>query len=64
MVEENIKDLMNEALEAGHFNRAIMQGIQSMVPKSGPRVQVTNFKPISVLTSTYKIIAKFLANCT
>jgi hypothetical protein len=35
-----------------------------MVPKPGPRVQVNIYRPISVLTSIYKVIAKTLANRT
>ena len=38
--------------------------MQSLIPKGGPRTLLTNYRPISVLTSAYKVIAKTMANRT
>jgi hypothetical protein len=42
-----------------HFNTRL----QSLIPKLGPRTCINNYKPISVFTSTYKIVVKVLAYC-
>jgi hypothetical protein len=57
-----IQDQMEEALQQKQLHPGVNGGLQSLIPKGGARTNISNYRPISVLPSIYKIMAKTMAN--
>jgi hypothetical protein len=45
----------------GRASAAINKGVITLIPKSGDRAKLSNWRPITLLGSTYKVLAKVLA---
>jgi hypothetical protein len=61
-MEQAIKDQLEEALEQQQLHSQINNVLQSFIPKGKAKTQISNYRPISVLPSTYKVMAKTMAN--
>jgi len=48
-------------LGTGRALAAINKGVITLIPKSGDRAKLSNWRPITMLGSTYKVLAKVLA---
>ncbi len=48
-------------LGTGRALAAINKGVITLIPKSGDRAKLSNWRPITLLGSTYKVLAKVLA---
>ncbi|GBG82379.1 hypothetical protein CBR_g34753 [Chara braunii] len=53
--------IFNEALSGGRLSRGMAHGIITVMCKKGDKANVRNWRPISLLNVSYKIIAKLLA---
>jgi hypothetical protein len=49
-------------LRSGTTSTFINKGIITLIPKSGDRAKLNNWRPITLLGSIYKILAKTLAS--
>lgn len=58
-----ITHIFNRAIEAGTFPDALKIAVVHPVFKSGDRANVTNYRPISVLSSLSKIFERILNSC-
>jgi len=47
-------------LNAGETSTYINKGLITLIPKSGNHARLSNWRPITLLNSTYKILAKTL----
>ena len=52
----------NEALETGMLSCSQRQSVLTLIFKKGDREKLTNYRPISITTTDYKILAHTLAN--
>ena len=50
------------AADNGSLGDKINQGLIKLLPKDGDKLQVKNWRPITLLNISYKVIAKLLAN--
>ena len=50
------------AVDNGSLGDKINQGLIKILPKDGDKLQVKNWRPITILNISYKVIAKLLAN--
>jgi hypothetical protein len=48
-------------LDTGEASASINKGLITLIPKSGDHSKLNNWKPITLLGSVYKILAKALA---
>jgi hypothetical protein len=48
-------------LGTGKASAAINKGVITLIPKSGDRAKLSNWRPITLLGNTYKVLAKVLA---
>ena len=63
--EDIISDLFEvtkEILKLASLNKDLNKGLITLIPKGGKHSQLTNLRPITLLGSFYKIVAKVLAN--
>lgn len=58
----DLTTLLHESFAAGAVDAKFKYGITSLFPKGGSVTQIGNFPLITILTSVYKLMAKFLAN--
>lgn len=61
-IGEDLVSFIRDSLDKGEIAKSIKYGLTSLIPKEGTLTLIKNFRPISVLPSTYKLIAKTLAN--
>lgn len=61
-VGDAFTEMLKESLSSGVLDDAIKLGITNLIPKGGTQTLLKNLRPISVLTASYKLIAKTLAN--
>jgi hypothetical protein len=61
-IGQEIQKQLEEALEKKSLHPQINGGLQSLIPKGGSKTQISNYRPISVLPSMYKVMAKTMAN--
>jgi hypothetical protein len=54
-------DLYNEAIDIGTLGRNINSGIIKLIPKEGDKSLIKNWRPITLLNLSYKILAKVMA---
>lgn len=48
--------------QRGQFERSLNATVIALIPKKGGVEDIWDFRPISLLRSVYKLLAKFLAN--
>lgn len=61
-VEKDFTEMLQDTLDNGVLHLALNKKLTSLIPKSNTLTNNTNFRPMAVLTLTYKIMAKTLAN--
>jgi hypothetical protein len=59
----DVTKFLLKTFEQGVMDQHLNIRLQSLIPKPSPRTCINNYRPISILTSTYKIVAKVLAFC-
>src|SRR4028118_2126406 len=52
--------MVNKACSSGQLPRGMTQGRLTLIHKSGSRDDLNNWRPITLLNSAYKILAKAL----
>ncbi|XP_059076993.1 uncharacterized protein LOC131876187 [Cryptomeria japonica] len=57
----DLLDIYNEALGKGSLGNVINKGTIKFIPKDGDKALVKNWRPITLLNVSYKILAKMLA---
>lgn len=60
-IEKDIVQLLQETFDIKTLTLHFNTGIHCLVSKAGTKVLITSYKPISVLTSMYKLMAKTIA---
>jgi len=58
----HIQQQFEEVLVTKKIHPTINKGIQTLIPKGGYKSHIGNYRPISVLLATYKLMAKVMAN--
>jgi hypothetical protein len=61
VVGSNLLEVCQEALSSGCLHRDLNSGILCLKPKCGDKTNLRNWRPITLLGSIYKCIAKLLA---
>lgn len=61
-IEEDIFNFVTESIEQAHLEETLNVSKIALLPKSEDRSRIQNFRPISLLNTPYKIVAKILAN--
>lgn len=54
--------VMNEFFEKGIINQKTNATLICLIPKTEEAMKVSDFRPISLTTSLYRVISKILAN--
>ncbi|RVW75874.1 Transposon TX1 uncharacterized 149 kDa protein [Vitis vinifera] len=62
VVKEEVMDLFKEFFEYGSFAKSLNTTFLVLIPKKGGADDLGDFRPISLLGSLYKLLAKVLAN--
>ncbi|XP_059069967.1 uncharacterized protein LOC131859829 [Cryptomeria japonica] len=60
-ISKDLLDLYNEAISNGSLGPDINQGIIKLLPKDGNKALIKNWRPITLLNVSYKVLAKILA---
>ena len=58
----DILKVMEEFFEKGIINAVTNETFICLIPKKSDSLKVTDYRPISLVTSLYKIVAKVLAS--
>ena len=62
MVKSNVMSVMNDFHTFGVVNRGVNETYIALIPKKYGSCKISDFRPISLVTSSYKIISKVLAS--
>ena len=62
LVKEEIMDLFREFYDQRSFSKSLNSTFLVLIPKKGGVEDLGDFRPISLLGSLYKLLAKVLAN--
>ncbi|RVW27506.1 LINE-1 reverse transcriptase-like [Vitis vinifera] len=62
VVKEEVMELFKEFFEYGSFAKSLNTTFLTLIPKKGGADDLGDFRPISLLGSLYKLLAKVLAN--
>ena len=62
MVRKDVMVLFKEFFEKGTFTKSLNATFLVLIPKKGGAKDLSQFRPISLVGSLYKLIAKVLAN--
>ncbi|XP_059067540.1 uncharacterized protein LOC131858343 [Cryptomeria japonica] len=60
-ISKDLLDIYNEAMRVGTLSSKINRGIIMLLPKDGDKTLIRNWRPITLLNVSYKILAKILA---
>ena len=60
-ISKDLLDIYNEAIIVGSLGSEINKGIIKLLPKDGDKTLIKNWRPITLLNVSYKILAKVLA---
>lgn len=52
--------MIRKSIDEGHFDEEITGGLFSLIPKGGENKDLNYWRPITLLTTIYKILAKLL----
>jgi len=55
-------EIVREVLESNNVKGSMSTGVMILLYKKGERADITNYRPLAMLTVDYKIIAKLLAD--
>lgn len=61
-IRSDLWEVVNEVFQEFTLKRALNTSGISLLPKNGDPTKLTNYRPISLLGTIYKIIAKIMAN--
>lgn len=61
-IGKDFTEAVQETFDQGQLHPALNEGLMSVIPKNEVLTNIRNFRPISVLYSSYKVMAKTLAN--
>ena len=61
-ISSELFEVYQFAADNGSLGDKINQGLIKLLPKDGDKLQVKNWRPITLLNISYKVIAKLLAN--
>lgn len=61
VVGDDLTEFITESLKSGRLEPDILYGIFALIPKGGTLTSIRNYRPISIFTGMYKLIAKSLA---
>ena len=61
VIASDILALYETVLYTGHLGKSRKRGIITIIPKSNETLYIRNYRPISLLCTDYKILAKILA---
>lgn len=59
-LKEDLVKVYQEGLEEGHLPHSMRTGLVTLIYKKGPRENLANWRPITLLAVDYKILAKAL----
>ena len=62
VIKEELVELFNFYLNNGRILSKIKEGLVVLIPKEGSFDDITNYRPITLLNSDYKIFCKILSN--
>ena len=62
LIKGDLDEVFKEFFERGILNRSVVETFVCLIPKKENENKVKEFRPISLITSVYKILAKVLAN--
>lgn len=62
LVKEDLVKVFQEFYGRGILNSSMLESYVCLIPKKESVIRVKDFRPISLITSMYKILAKVLAN--
>ncbi|KAG0623633.1 hypothetical protein M758_3G189600 [Ceratodon purpureus] len=57
-IGDDMLEFINDSLNAGTLHSSFKYGLTSLIPKEGPLSAIRNYRPISVLSAVYKLIAE------
>ncbi|XP_059064486.1 uncharacterized protein LOC131856648 [Cryptomeria japonica] len=60
-ISKDLLDLYNEAISKGSLGPDINKGTIKLLPKEGNKALIKNWRPITLLNVSYKVLAKVLA---
>ena len=60
-INKDLYELYNEALDIGSLSHDINKGILKLLSKEGDKYLIKNWRPITLLNVSYKILVKVLA---
>ncbi|XP_059064555.1 uncharacterized protein LOC131856693 [Cryptomeria japonica] len=58
---KDLLNIYNEAIDVGTLGREINSGIIKLIPKEGDKALLKNWRPITLLNVSYKILAKIMS---
>ena len=62
VIKSDLMAVFDEFYASGSFERSLNATFLTLIPKKANAVEVRDFRPISLLGSVYKIVAKVVAN--
>ena len=62
LLESDLLDVYHAALSNGRLGTSQRTGVIRLLPKKGERLDLNNWRPISLLSVDYKILTKLLAS--
>ena len=62
VLQDDIMGFFEEVFEHGQFEKSLNATFLALIPKKSNAVNIKDFRPISLIGSIYKILAKVLAN--
>ena len=62
VLQDDIMDFFEEVYEQGQFEKSLNATFIALIPKKPNAMNIKDFRPISLIGSIYKLLAKVLAN--
>ena len=60
--KNDLFDVLNSAVISGSLPRSFLKAVITLIPKKGDLSEISNWCPVSLLNTDYKMFAKLLAN--